>query len=59
VERKEEKDNLLSEYRQALASKECKYFKKGDGECPFGNKCFYRHVDRQGKHVDLGPPQRR
>ncbi len=51
VETKEEKDKLFEDYRLALNKKECKYFKRGDGECPFGNKCFYRHVDSEGKEV--------
>lgn len=39
-----------------LKKKECKYFDKGAGECPFGNMCFYRHEDKNGKIVDVGPP---
>ena len=37
----------------------CKFFKRGDGLCPFGSKCFYLHVDKHGKAVQLGPPRRR
>jgi len=37
----------------------CKFFKRGDGVCPFGSKCFYLHMDKQGQHVELGPPHRR
>jgi E3 ubiquitin-protein ligase makorin len=37
----------------------CKFFKRGDGLCPFGSKCFYLHVDKRGQPVDLGPPRRR
>jgi len=59
VDTKEEKDRLLTDYRKALNDKECKYFKRGDGQCPFGNKCFYKHVDRNRRHVDVGPPPRR
>lgn len=50
---------MLCDYKQALNRKECKYFRRGQGECPFGNKCFYKHVDENGKEVDVGPPQRR
>ena len=32
-----------------LGQKECKYFNKGVGECPFGNKCFYQHADKDGR----------
>ena len=56
VDTKEEKDKLLSNYKVELRKKECKYYDKGDGECPFGNKCFYRHEDKSGKMVDVGPP---
>ena len=63
METKEEKDKLLEEYKLALRKKECKYFKsslaEGSRECPFGNKCFYRHVDpATGREVDVGPPRR-
>lgn len=39
-------------------NKDCKYFKRGDGKCPFGNKCFYQHNLPDGTHVDVGPPPR-
>ena len=56
MDTKEEKDKLLSNYKLELMKKECKYYDKGNGECPFGNKCFYRHEDKNGKIVDVGPP---
>ena len=56
VETKEEKEQLLTNYKIELKKKECKYFDKGNGECPFGNKCFYGHEDKSGKIVDVGPP---
>lgn len=59
VETKEQKEKLLKEYMTALNKKECKYFRRGDGECPFGNKCFYQHVSADGHEVDVGPPKRR
>ena len=37
----------------------CKFFKRGEGSCPFGSKCFYLHVDKHGQAVQLGPPRRR
>ena len=37
----------------------CKFFKRGEGLCPFGSKCFYLHVDKNGHTVELGPPRRR
>ncbi|TRY70267.1 hypothetical protein TCAL_11375 [Tigriopus californicus] len=59
VDTPEDKDKLLTDYRLNLNKKECKYFRRGRGECPFGNKCFYRHVDASGLAVDVGPPQTR
>lgn len=58
VDTKAEKDKLLGDYRNALGVKDCKYFKKGDGKCPFGNKCFYKHALPNGDLVDVGLPQR-
>jgi hypothetical protein len=37
----------------------CKFFKRGEGLCPFGSKCFYLHVDKHGQPINLGPPRRR
>lgn len=59
VDTPEDKEKLLTDYRMNLNKKECKYFRRGRGECPFGNKCFYRHVDASGSPVDVGPPQTR
>ncbi|KAA0201524.1 hypothetical protein HAZT_HAZT005413, partial [Hyalella azteca] len=56
---KEEKKKLVDSYRDALGKKECKYFNKGEGTCPFGNKCFYRHALADGTIKDVGPPRRR
>lgn len=58
METKEEKDKLLNDYRAALGAKDCKYFKKGEGKCPFGNKCFYKHALPNGDIVDVGLPKR-
>lgn len=58
METEEEKGRLLGDYRRNLGQKECKYFNKGAGECPFGNKCFYQHADKDGRVVDVGPPKK-
>lgn len=58
VDTKEEKAKLLGDYRKALNSKDCKYFKLGQGKCPFGNKCFYKHALKNGMLVDVGVPPR-
>ncbi|CAF0857297.1 unnamed protein product [Rotaria sordida] len=53
------KKNLIQIYKENLQKIHCKFFKRGDGLCPFGSKCFYLHVDKQGQHVQLDPPRRR
>ncbi|KAH8368783.1 hypothetical protein KR084_004666 [Drosophila pseudotakahashii] len=58
VDTKEEKDKLLNSYRTALGAKDCKYFRFGQGRCPFGNKCFYKHALANGTIVDVGLPKR-
>ncbi|XP_056645934.1 probable E3 ubiquitin-protein ligase makorin-1 isoform X1 [Diorhabda sublineata] len=58
VDTKEDKDKLIEDYKKALAKKDCKYFKKGQGNCPFGNKCFYLHAFPDGRKCDVGPPPR-
>ncbi|XP_017063840.1 probable E3 ubiquitin-protein ligase makorin-1 [Drosophila eugracilis] len=58
VDTKEDKEKLLNTYRTALGGKDCKYFRLGDGNCPFGNKCFYRHALPDGTHIDVGSPRR-
>lgn len=34
-------------------------FWQGEGTCPFGNKCFYKHALPNGELVDVGIPQQR
>lgn len=58
-ENEEEKNELINKYQNALSQVECKYFKKGFGKCPFGNKCFYLHALPDGSKCDVGPPPRR
>uniref|UniRef100_A0A182PT94 RING-type E3 ubiquitin transferase n=1 Tax=Anopheles epiroticus TaxID=199890 RepID=A0A182PT94_9DIPT len=59
VEAGEEKDRLIENYKQACNNTDCMHFKKGAANCPFGNKCFYRHALPSGELVDLGAPSRR
>ncbi|XP_011497727.1 PREDICTED: probable E3 ubiquitin-protein ligase makorin-1 isoform X2 [Ceratosolen solmsi marchali] len=58
VDTKDEKDKLIMDYKDALSTKDCKYFNKGRGNCPFGNKCFYLHALPDGTKADVGPPIR-
>lgn len=58
VESPEDKEKLITDYKGALSHKHCKYFKMGQGKCPFGNKCFYKHALPDGTKRDVGPPPR-
>lgn len=46
---KEEKQNLIEQYKKALGDKHCKYFKNGKGTCPFDGACFYKHEYPDGR----------
>lgn len=59
VESEEEKKKLIQGYKKALSAKHCMYFKKGDGECPFNDKCFYLHANPDGSIATPKPKQRR
>lgn len=59
VDTEEEKQKLITEYKKALSKKPCKYFKQGEGICPFGGACFYLHAKPDGTKVDLPLPTRR
>ncbi|XP_077983434.1 putative E3 ubiquitin-protein ligase makorin-1 [Glandiceps talaboti] len=48
VESKEEKEKLIEGYKSVLSTKDCKYFDKGCGNCPFGASCFYAHIFPDG-----------
>eukprot|EP00597_Dinobryon_sp_UTEXLB2267_P012377 CAMPEP_0170113074 /NCGR_PEP_ID=MMETSP0020_2-20130122/9617_1 /TAXON_ID=98059 /ORGANISM="Dinobryon sp., Strain UTEXLB2267" /LENGTH=154 /DNA_ID=CAMNT_0010339251 /DNA_START=687 /DNA_END=1151 /DNA_ORIENTATION=+ len=37
-----DKDELITAYKESLLTKECKHYKMGT--CPFGSSCFYLHV---------------
>uniref|UniRef100_A0A915JG30 RING-type E3 ubiquitin transferase n=1 Tax=Romanomermis culicivorax TaxID=13658 RepID=A0A915JG30_ROMCU len=65
VDEDDEKRALIDAYQSAMKQKTCKYFLKsssirGDGdeeECPFGNKCFYKHVRSDGQVVQGDSPR--
>lgn len=44
----EEKQEIVNSYKDRLKSIDCKYFDFGNGTCPFGASCFYRHAYRDG-----------
>jgi len=57
VEEPEDREKLVSAYRANMKSKQCKYMKSGDvNECPFGNKCFYKHQLPNGEIVEGESP---
>ena len=45
----------MADYRGKLAERDCMHFDFGDGTCPFGTSCFYRHAYKDGTlEVSLG-----
>ncbi|CAL9748095.1 unnamed protein product [Musa acuminata subsp. burmannicoides] len=46
---KEEKQAIIDSYKTKLKSIDCKYFDFGNGTCPFGTSCFYKHAYRDGR----------
>ncbi|ONK68530.1 uncharacterized protein A4U43_C05F12900 [Asparagus officinalis] len=44
----EEKQEIVNSYKDKLKSIDCKYFDFGNGTCPFGTSCFYKHAYRDG-----------
>uniref|UniRef100_A0A0D9WPS9 Uncharacterized protein n=1 Tax=Leersia perrieri TaxID=77586 RepID=A0A0D9WPS9_9ORYZ len=46
---KEEKLEIIENYKSKLKSIDCKYFDFGTGTCPFGSSCFYKHAYRDGR----------
>ncbi|XP_055999647.1 probable E3 ubiquitin-protein ligase makorin-1 [Ostrea edulis] len=55
----DEKNKLISGYKDALRNKTCKYFKNGSGDCPFNDKCFYLHAFPDGTIAEPKPRVRR
>ncbi|XP_058788513.1 putative RING-type E3 ubiquitin transferase C3H69 isoform X1 [Vicia villosa] len=45
----EEKQEIVDTYKAKLKSIDCKHFEFGDGNCPFGTSCFYKHAYRDGR----------
>ncbi|CAI5945242.1 unnamed protein product, partial [Closterium sp. NIES-65] len=45
----EEKQAIIEGYKRKLKSTDCRYFKYGNGQCPFGTSCFYKHAYRDGR----------
>uniref|UniRef100_A0A7N0R9I7 RING-type E3 ubiquitin transferase n=1 Tax=Kalanchoe fedtschenkoi TaxID=63787 RepID=A0A7N0R9I7_KALFE len=45
---KEEKQEIVDNYKAKLKSIDCRHFDFGNGSCPFGTSCFYKHAYRDG-----------
>ncbi|KAL3899621.1 MAG: hypothetical protein SGCHY_001908 [Lobulomycetales sp.] len=39
---------VVQEYKTKLSNIDCRSFAFGDGSCPFGTSCFYRHAFKDG-----------
>ncbi|XP_078443099.1 zinc finger (CCCH-type/C3HC4-type RING finger) family protein isoform X2 [Wolffia australiana] len=45
---KDEKQAIVDGYMDRLRKIDCKHFDFGNGTCPFGTSCFYKHAYRDG-----------
>ncbi|KAI7692784.1 hypothetical protein SSS_05583 [Sarcoptes scabiei] len=54
----DQKQKLIDDYKKALGSKHCKYFKRGKGRCPFDETCFYKHEYPDGTKPEPQPTNR-
>lgn len=45
----EEKGAIIGAYKARMADKDCAHFAFGEGSCPFGTSCFYKHAYRDGR----------
>ncbi|KAI8834830.1 hypothetical protein BJ741DRAFT_609284 [Chytriomyces cf. hyalinus JEL632] len=43
-----EKEVALDAYKKRMNKIDCKHYNFGEGTCPFGTSCLYRHVRRDG-----------
>ncbi|KAH9774465.1 putative RING-type E3 ubiquitin transferase C3H69 [Citrus sinensis] len=57
----EEKQEIIDSYKLKLKSIDCKHFNFGNGNCPFGTSCFYKHMVKPGSYMWKyhRPPPRR
>ncbi|KAG4958130.1 hypothetical protein JHK85_044510 [Glycine max] len=59
---KEEKQEIIDNYKANCKLIDCKHFNFGNGNCPFGASCFYKHTVKPGSYTWIHhrpPPQRR
>ncbi|KAE9590468.1 hypothetical protein Lal_00023419 [Lupinus albus] len=58
----EEKLEIIDNYKANCRLIDCKHFNFGNGSCPFGSICFYKHTVKPGSYSwihNRPPPQRR
>lgn len=55
IDDEKQKMKLLKEYKDNLGKKHCKYFSMGEGTCPFGTSCFYKHEYPDGRKAEETP----
>lgn len=48
---KEEKLEIVDNYKAKLRSIDCKHFNFGNGTCQFGASCFYKHTVKPGSYL--------
>ncbi|KAL2330812.1 hypothetical protein Fmac_018393 [Flemingia macrophylla] len=59
---KEEKQGIIDNYKANCKLIDCKHFNFGNGNCPFGASCFYKHTVKPGSYTWIHhrpPPYRR
>ncbi|GMH43698.1 hypothetical protein BSKO_11620 [Bryopsis sp. KO-2023] len=44
---------IVEGYVQKMGEIDCRAFNFGEGQCPFANSCFYRHVYRDGSKAEI------
>ncbi|KAL3677849.1 hypothetical protein R1sor_020805 [Riccia sorocarpa] len=49
----EEKAEIVNGYKKKLSSLDCRYFDQGNGTCPFGTSCFYKHAYKDGRLEEI------
>ncbi|KAI4323391.1 hypothetical protein L6164_023003 [Bauhinia variegata] len=57
----EEKQEIIENYKAKCKLIDCKHFDSGNGNCPFGTNCFYKHTVKPGSYtwIHHRPPPRR
>ncbi|KAJ3324520.1 hypothetical protein HDU76_013401 [Blyttiomyces sp. JEL0837] len=48
-----EKQEALEAYKNRMALIDCKHYAFGEGTCPFGTSCLYRHIMKDGSREQV------